>query len=234
MRAQSTSKKFWNREYGKTAKHLTLSSAPSEDLLHFTKWLEREYGGSILSRTSVVLDLGCGNGRNVVYLAQEHGVSGIGYDISAEGIAAAQQASGGLNLTYTTRSIAGTLDIPDSSVDLVLDMMASHFLSAAERTQLVSEIVRVLKPGGWLFCKTFLLDGDINARALLREHPADEVGSYIHPKIGVREHVSTEEEIRDMLSGHFTIHKILRSHKHIDKHGRANKRRSISVYAEKA
>lgn len=225
------SQQFWNKEY-KKAGHLALSANPSEDLLKFTRFLERESGTKWLSPKTTVLDVGCGNGRNLIYLAKTYGVKGIGYDISTEAIAQARKASEGLPITYEVRSIAGDFDLPSESQSIVLDMMTSHFLGEEERAALHDEIARVLRPGGWLYFKTFLLDEDKNAERLLKEYPTDEAGTYIHPKIGVPEHVFTEEEIENQFKDFFTIHRILRSHRHLRKGG-PGKRRSISVYAEK-
>lgn len=225
---------FWEKEYkkgGSKVEHLALSTNPSEDLQKFTRWMERESGNEFLNPRMSVLDLGCGNGRNLIYLAQTFGVKGVGYDISANAISQAKMLSKDLSLEYEIRSIAGEIPLPDESQNIVLDMMVSHFLKSGEREKLASEIARVLKPGGWLYFKTFLLDDDRHAERMLRDHPADEPGSYIHPEIGVAEHVFTENEIKTLLEPYFIIHKISKSHGHLRK-GNA-KRRSISVYAEK-
>lgn len=222
-------KDFWNTEY-KRGTHLALSDSPSGDLVKFTRWMEREYGRAFLNPAARVLDIGCGNGRNLIWLAEAFGMRGTGYDISREAIALARKASGALPIAYAVRSIVELLPLPDNSQTLVLDMMTSHFLKETERKNLLSEIARVLKPAGWLFWKTFLRDGDVHAERLLREHPAGEAGSYIHPEIGLSEHVFTEEEIVSALASDFTIHKITKSHAH---RGSAGKRRSMSVYAQK-
>ncbi len=224
-------RKFWNKEYLQ-AENLALSNNPSEDLIKFTKWLARNADQNPLQPGSSVLDIGCGNGRNLIYLAKTYDINGLGYDISSEAISQAKKLSKGLGLEYQTRSIALPLTVPDQSQAIVLDMMTSHFLTEEERKNLLQEIARVLKPNGWLYLKTFLRDEDLHAERLLREHPAKERGSYIHPKIGVAEHVSTEDEIKDVLKQNFLIHKMLRSHRHRE-NGHATKRRSISVYAEK-
>ncbi len=141
---------FWDGEY-KDGGHLALSLNPSEDLEKFTRWLVREYGNSSLNVTSSVLDLGCGNGRNLFWLAEMFGVRGVGYDISGEAVSQAKRhaTTKKLPLEYTARSIAGPIPLPDESQSLVLDMMTSHFLNASERAYLVSEVFRVLKPGGF-------------------------------------------------------------------------------------
>lgn len=223
---------FWDSEYAGGGEHLALSSEESEDLAKFTRWLLRQKNEAGLTGSSNVLDLGCGNGRNLIFLAQEFGVRGTGYDSSTAAIAEAKRASADLPLQYEVRSIAGSIDLPDESQDLALDMMASHFLKAAERLFLRDEIHRLLRPGGWLFMKTFLRDDDLHTERLLRDYPADEPGSYIHPVIGVAEHAYGEEELLEFLGQRFIVHKIYRSHKH-RAHGRARKRRTISVYAQK-
>jgi SAM-dependent methyltransferase len=222
---------FWNREY-KTSEHLALSTAPSEDLEKFARFLERGWKREFLNPAATVLDLGCGNGRNLIYLAERFGMRGIGYDVSDIAIGDAVRASDGLPIEYEVRSIADTLSVRDESMTIVLDMMTSHFLKKAEREALKGEILRILRPGGWLFFKSFLAEDDLNVKRLLREHPADEENAYIHPKIGVYEYVWTENAVYDFLGKEFEIHKFHKSHKHL-RRGRAGKRRTFSAYLQK-
>ena len=223
---------FWDSEYVSGGEHLALSTKESKDLAKFTRWLLRQKNESGLNTNSQVVDFGCGNGRNLIFLAQQFNLSGIGYDSSAAAIAEARKNSNDLKLEYETRSIAGKVNLLDASQDLALDMMSSHFLSNTERELLKNEIFRILKPGGWLYMKTFLLDDDLHSQRLLKDHPGNEPGTYIHPVIGVPEHVYTEKELVNFLEDKFIIHKVYRSHKH-KLHGQARKRRTISVYAQK-
>ena len=223
---------FWDSEYASGGQHLALSEEESEDLAKFTRWLSRQKGETKLSKSIKALDLGSGNGRNLIFLAREFGVSGVGYDLSTAAVAEARRASAGLPIEYTASRIAGPIELDNESTDLVLDMMTSHFLKAAEREYLRDETHRVLKPGGWLFMKTFLRDEDLHTERLIKDYPADEPGSYIHPVIGVAEHAYTEDELLEFLEQKFIVHKIYRSHKH-RAHGKARKRRTISVYAQK-
>ena len=228
-------REFWNKEY-KTSEHLALSSESSDDLEKFTRWNERAYKREFLNPHAKVVDLGCGNGRNLIYLAQTFGMKGIGYDISDVAIEAARKASEGLPITYDVRSISEPLPLPDASQTFVLDMMTSHFLKKAEREALRAEIVRVLKPGGWLFFKSFLADEDLHAARLLREHPADEPGAYIHPALGVYEYAWTEDAVYEFFAGYLELHKFNKSHKHINRgktgEERAWKRRTFSAYLQ--
>jgi len=222
---------FWDQEYT-NASNLQLSENESEDLAKFTRWLSRQKDALELSKDTQVIDLGCGNGRNLVFLSKNFGTNGLGFDSSSAAIAAARQLSTGLPITYEVRSIADPVPVDSLSKDLALDMMSSHFLNQTEREQLRDEIYRILKPGGWLFMKTFLLDGDKHTERLLKEYPGKEANTYIHPVIGVPEHVFSESELVEFLSEKFIVHKVYRSHKHISR-GKARKRRTVSVYAQK-
>jgi len=223
---------FWDHEYTEGG-HLKLSDEAAEDLKKFCRWLQRRHGNAYLNPTTSVVDFGCGNGRNLIYLAKTFGVHGFGYDVSTAAIKLACAASSQYDLLYTVRSIAGTFaDIPDASQSLVLDMMTSHFLSGKERVQLRDEIYRILKPGGYFFMKTHLADGDLHTKRLLAEAPAKEPNTYIHPVMGMPEYVYFESDLRAFLESRFTIEKVYRSHKHM-RHGRARKRRTIVVYARK-
>ncbi len=222
---------FWDNEYT-NAEHLALSENESEDLAKFTRWLLRQHDTEHLSKTNSAVDLGCGNGRNLIFLARQFGVSGVGYDSSSAAIKEAKRLAEGLPLSFDTRSIAEIIPLPDDSQSLALDMMSSHFLPHEARIQLRDEIFRVLRPGGFLFMKTFLRDEDLHTERLIKERPGKEDGTYIHPIIGVAEHAYFEEELVDFLSERFIVRKTYASHKHRSK-GKARKRRTISIYAEK-
>jgi SAM-dependent methyltransferase len=224
---------FWNKEY-KQSTHLALSDEPAEDLIKFTRQLERKEGRVHLNVTCMALDLGCGNGRNLIYLAQNFNMRGLGYDTSGEAIAQAKNLGAGLPVEFLIRSIADPIPLADSSVTIALDMMSSHVLLRKERAKLRDEVLRVLRPGGYLFFKSFLLDEDKNAIRMLHEFPGPEPGTYIHPEIGAVEYVWTEDALVDFFSPYFTIHKIEKSHKHLTKHNEAWKRRTISAYLQKS
>jgi SAM-dependent methyltransferase len=243
MPKKNQKKDFWNTQY-KSPTHLTLSDEPSEDLEKFTRYLMREHGMKYLNVTTKAVDLGCGNGRNLIFLAKEFGVHGLGYDTSKEAVMQARKNSEGLQLSFQVGSIADPIPLPDSSVMLALDMMSSHILRREERERLRAEIFRVLKPNGWLFFKSFLLDDDLNAERMLRENPGPEEGMYLHPEIGAPEYVWTEHALREFFGSPaeasreggngFTIHKIEKSFKHRRADGSAWKRRTVSAYLQKS
>lgn len=239
-------KDFWNKEYAKSNRsggnnpHLALSTVHAEDLEKFTRYLERNFGKKFLNVTTKVLDMGCGNGRNLIYLCSAFNVRGFGYDISDVGIREAKKEwalvatdAQKTSVEFQVLPLSEPIPLPDASVMVALDMMASHVLLKEERIRLRDEVLRVLKPEGWLFFKSFLLDDDSHAKRLLREKPAEEDGMYVHPEIGTPEYVWTEDALRDFFEPHFKIHKIEKSFKHKHADGSAWKRRTIVAYLQK-
>lgn len=261
----SKSRTFWNKEYG-NPKHLTMSEEVASDLLTFEKWAVRNAEWFPFPKDGFVLDVGCGNGRNIIPLCAEYDMKGLGLDISGTAVEQARKAlekrskdrtdedgevvpGKHVDIEFKTQSAGEPFQLEDQSVDVVLDMMTSHYLRKAEREVYVAELARVTKPYAWLFFKTFIVEGDLHIKRLIQEHPdtgeviTDEKGniignippeenSYIHPKIGVYEHVFTESEIVDLYTPYFVIHKMIKSYKHI-KDGKAFKRRTVSVYMER-
>ncbi len=259
------SKTFWNKEYA-DPKHLTMSEEVAGDLVTFEKWAVRNAEWFPFPEKGFVLDVGCGNGRNIIQLCGEYYMNGLGVDISGVAIEQARKTTEAiakdrtdeegnlvegkkLNIDFKTQSAAEPFLLEDQSVDVVLDMMTTHYLRKAEREVYVKEIARVMKPYGWMFFKTFLSEGDLHVKRLIQEHPdrgeviSDENGhnighvpaeenSYIHPKIGVYEHVFDEMEIHELFAPYFKIFKMIKSYKHI-KDGKAYKRRTVSVYMER-
>jgi SAM-dependent methyltransferase len=159
-------------------------------------------------------------------------VTGYGFDTSVAAIAKAKRSAFGLPLQFSVLSTAHPLPLPDAGTHLALDLMASHYLDSQGRTALRDELHRVLVPGGFLLMKTFLRDDDLHTERLLQDYPGPELGTYIHPVIGVPEYVYDEATLTEFLSERFLIHKIYRSHQHRS-HGKARKRRTVSVYAQK-
>ncbi len=222
---------FWDREYT-NPEYLKLSERESGDLAKCVRWLIRQKHGEVLTVGNSAIDAGCGNGRNLIWLANEYKMKGFGVDISSAAIAQARRASHGLDIKYQVGSAGAPLDVEDQTQSFALDMMTSHFLTKDERTALRDELWRTLKPGGFLFMKTFLRDEDNHTERLLKDSPGPETGSYIHPIMGVPEHVYYENDLKQFLSEKFIVRQIYRSHRHKNKDGRG-KRRTISVYAEK-
>jgi len=116
-------------------------------LRHVTNLLLRAVQG----RTGRALDVGCGTGRAAVALARA-GFSVDALDIDPKVVAIAEVVSErlGVRVSYRVADLAAQRkDYPDDTYDVVVCMEVLEHVPAWQ--QMVSELRRVLKPGGLLF-----------------------------------------------------------------------------------
>jgi SAM-dependent methyltransferase len=112
--------------------------------------------GNILPGMRVV-DAGCGYGRNLVYLMRQ-GCEIFALDQDAEGVEHVRQLSAALATGLPPQNFqVGAIErmpFPDELADVVLCSSVLHFArDEAHFHAMVSELWRVLKPGGLLFCR---------------------------------------------------------------------------------
>lgn len=100
-----------------------------------------------------VLDIGCANGR-LLGMFKDTAVEYFGIDLSEELIAIAKKECQKYSVSKVNFQVANMLDLPfeDNSFDSVFCVATLHHMpSDTRRWQAVSEMYRVLKPGGLLF-----------------------------------------------------------------------------------
>lgn len=102
----------------------------------------------------VLVDVGCGTGRHSRALA-ERGVRAVGVDIS-QGLLAAAASHGGT--AAFIRADARSIPLPEGTADAVLCLCQGGFgITPGGDRQILTEIARVLRPGGRLALTAFSL-----------------------------------------------------------------------------
>jgi ubiquinone/menaquinone biosynthesis C-methylase UbiE len=100
----------------------------------------------------VVLDIGCGTGTLAVAIKRAHPgvtVTGVDPDQPALDRAVRKASRAGVTIRFD-RGFADALEHADATFDRVFSSMMFHHLGRNERSQVLSEVRRVLKPGGRL------------------------------------------------------------------------------------
>jgi SAM-dependent methyltransferase len=94
------------------------------------------------------LDLGCGTGTNVIYLAR-HGWEAIGVDFSPLAIQQARQKAGGIpGASFVEGDVSRLSQLGiDGLFDFVLDIGCFHGLPDSARQAYAREVARVSRPG---------------------------------------------------------------------------------------
>jgi SAM-dependent methyltransferase len=104
-----------------------------------------------------VLDAGCGYGRNLVHLLRE-GCAVYALDLDAAGVEHVRQLSASLNTGLPAENFrVGPIErmpFADGFADVVICSSVLHFARDDEHfLAMLSELWRVVRPGGMLFCR---------------------------------------------------------------------------------
>lgn len=104
-----------------------------------------------INKDKYVLDVGCGLGRTVCYIAKKHGSKVVGVDISERMVYKSREKAkkGGVEDGVEFRvGDAQNLPIEDATFDAVISESLLAFIK--DRQRAISEYVRVTKPGGYI------------------------------------------------------------------------------------
>ncbi|MFN4038431.1 MAG: methyltransferase domain-containing protein [Erythrobacter sp.] len=103
-----------------------------------------------------IVDLGCGRGGHLIAHAAAHEGQGgrfVGLDSSAEAIAAARAAHRDSRVEFAAHDIETRLPFDDGECDAVLSVNTLEAIR--DKGALLTEIHRILKPGGTFVCAHF-------------------------------------------------------------------------------
>jgi ubiquinone/menaquinone biosynthesis C-methylase UbiE len=105
------------------------------------------------------LEIGCGAGAVTHFAASSLGLDATGVDLDPDQIALARRQYGSVERATFIEADAAQLQFADAQFDVVLSFMTTHHI--AELDGALSEIRRVLRPGGYFAYSDIFLAGPI-------------------------------------------------------------------------
>ena len=133
-----------------------------------TSWVTTEESHEIprlleLTSNSSVLEIGCGSGRYALYVAEVTGCRVVGLDLNSEGIRNASALAERQNLSSQVHFQQCDVSRPLPFADATFDAVYSNdvLCHIPGRLALLSELHRVLKPGGRMIFSDALVVGGI-------------------------------------------------------------------------
>ncbi len=158
-----------------------------------------------------ILDIGCGTGRHLVYLAKR-GFSMFGFDMSQKAIDMAEEwlTEEGLSANVMHSRMEDGFPYENMLFDAVISIQVIHHNRIAAIKSTISEIERVLRPGGYIFITVPILPETPVSSENDWDLKEVEPGTYLPqrgPESGVLHHYFTEEEILEVFSA-FRITKL--------------------------
>ncbi|MFD1020688.1 class I SAM-dependent methyltransferase [Thalassobacillus hwangdonensis] len=149
----------WNEFYKDRNKKIPFFiNAPDENLV--------SYFQQKMIQPQKVLELGCGPGRNALYLAQQ-GCDVDAVDRSTEGLKWGEERSKemGLDVQFRNEDIFN-LDVEKASYDLVYDSGCFHHIAPHRRMNYLELLNKSLKPGGHFALTCFVENGPLGGSSM--------------------------------------------------------------------
>lgn len=119
-----------------------------------------------IGENDYVVDAGCGFGAVAVHLSRKHGCRTTGVNINRRQLEAAKEvaAAAGMDelVDFRYADCSRHLPFADASVDVVVNMESACYYS--DRPRFLSEVARILKPGGGrLVTEDYMVRDDLTA-----------------------------------------------------------------------
>lgn len=184
---------LWDKEHKKPFALLQMdSSEASSGVTKFFNWLKEKR-----EKPLKTLEIGCGKGRNVVWLAKQ-GLDATGIDFSPAAIKEARRRAkldGVKKAHFFVHDVTKPWPFNAGNFDIVIDCFATTDIETAKGREFVAkEISRVLKSGGYL-CVYLLSTDDEFHKEMIKISPAKEKNAFINPKTGKFEKTFDRQEL---------------------------------------
>lgn len=102
----------------------------------------------LLSKDAAILEAGCGEGQNVLYLAQQGYENVDAFDLSENGIAKVKRRCAALNISLNAYVADLTKYTFDKQYDCIMSFGTLHFVQKEQWKQFIAQAKANTKPGG--------------------------------------------------------------------------------------
>lgn len=199
----------WNESFDEQVANQAFNTAPVEALVRNISYYLRDRCGSSGYEQLHFLEMGCGAGPNLKWLAQK-GIKVSGVDISTNAL---DLCRANLNhselmgkVEHLLEASVESVPLPDESFDGIIEACVFQHLNKQERFKAFREVFRLLKPGGGFFGYMLDVNHTVYQKRKKDELPEDpgtlvleEGGSKFYlTNIGIS-HFYTRDELLNLL-----------------------------------
>ncbi len=171
---------------------------PSSAVVYFADFLKRQ---KITS--GKIIDIGCGKGRNSIYMAKQ-GFEVYGLDYIHSAISACKKLAEQQRVSPRVRFETGQIDddwkFADNFFDIAVDCFSSIDIETKSgREKYRNEMLRTLKPNGYAFVAVVSAEDEFEKR-YIKSNPGAEKNSVVWPQNGKFQKDYDEAELRAFYS----------------------------------
>jgi len=239
MTLASDPKRLWEESFEAQIASGAYNTAPVEALVRNIAYYLRARYAPAQQRALRFLEMGCGAGPNLVWLAQK-GVKVSGVDIASNALDLAranlERSGWGDRIDELVECSVTSTPFPDQSFDGIIESCVFQHLERPARTQAFAEVRRLLKKGG-LFVGNMLADSHTTFLQKQGEQLAGDPGSlyladgtskFHLTNIGIA-HFFARDEYQGLLAGFEVIDPLLSTY---ELPGEEAKRRGYERYQQ--
>jgi SAM-dependent methyltransferase len=223
-------KQAWEYEYQKQGIPSSFRKAPARVVTEFYSWLEqRNFKGDQAA------DLGCGRGRNSLYLASK-GFSVVALDLLEENIDCLthQARSMKLPITAHAQNVISPWPMNANSLDIAIDIFCYKHLTNKDAQQLYrKELARTLKSTGYYFV-SLASESDGFYGPLLTHSPAPHHKLVVDPYAQIESYLYSIAELTREFVDHFIVIKADEQESSSPMHGKEYTRKVLNLIMRKA
>ena len=188
--------RLWDKEHKKPFALLQMdSSEASSGVVKFFDWLKENNKKHLKA-----LEIGCGKGRNIIWLAKQ-GLDATGIDFSQAAIKEANKRAkleGIKKAHFFVHDATQPWPFDSGSFNIIIDCFATTDIESIKgRNFAAKEILGVLKPGGYLLVYSLSTDDQFH-KEMIKISPAKEKNAFLNPHTGKFEKTFDRQDLLNL------------------------------------
>ena len=187
-------KAIWQREHTENSGLPSMhSEEPSSTVVYFTGYFPK----LAIKPPAKIIDIGCGKGRNTIYLAKKgFDVYAIDYiETAVQHVKSLAEKNNLKNVNVQTSDVTATWPFQDNFFDASLDNFSSIDIETMEgREKYKREMLRTLKKGGYAFVAVVSASDEFESKYIAL-NPGKEKNSVLWPITGKFQKDYDEKEL---------------------------------------
>lgn len=202
MDSMDVLKKAWNEEYGRKGIPSSFRKDPTKTVIDFLTWLKdnnHRFNG-------FAADIGCGQGRNSIYLASE-GFKVIGIELLEENATMInkQAKENALPIQAFAQDAACTWPIESNTLAIAIDIFCyKHIVNKEKQLKYRQELWRTLKSDGYYHI-SLASDKDGFYGPLLKNSPNPKEKLIIDPHSNIPSYLYSKEDLTQEFADLFEL-----------------------------
>lgn len=220
----------WVNEYKRQGIPSSFRKDPTNALVEFISWLETQPS----NEKQKAAELGCGLGRNSLYLARR-GFSVTAIDLLQDNVDAVKREADRTNLPITTfaQDVSSKWPIMPNSLDIAIDIFCyKHITNKKSQKNYRKELWKAMKPNGFYFISLASINDGFYG-PLLESSPCPVEKMVVDPYANIPSYLYSISDLSNEFSDMFSVIEASKKTSSSPMHGKTYTREVINIILQK-